>query len=124
MTPAETVDAFLAAINARDVDGAVALVSEDCEYDNVPIGKNHGPAGIRAVLDPIVGACSEIDWIVHRQSAEGNVVFNERLDRFHMPFGWIEVPVTGVFEIDADGRISLWRDYFDLATYTNQLPSS
>ena len=124
MTPTETVDAFLAALVAQDLDAAVALVSDDCEYDNVPMGKNHGPAEIKALLEPMISACSEVDWIVHRQAAEGNTVFNERLDRFHMPFGWIEVPVTGVFEIDDSGKISLWRDYFDLATYTNQLPSS
>jgi limonene-1,2-epoxide hydrolase len=29
--------------------------------------------------------------------------------------------VAGVFEVDADGRISLWRDYFDMASYTGQL---
>jgi len=26
-----------------------------------------------------------------------------------------------VFEVDADGLISLWRDYFDLASYQRQL---
>lgn len=25
------------------------------------------------------------------------------------------IPVCGVFELTADGRISLWRDYFDMA---------
>ena len=124
MTPAETVDAFLAAIVGKDLDAAVALCSDDCEYDNVPMGKNHGPAEIKALLEPMIMACSELEWIVHRQAAEGNLVFNERSDRFHMPHGWIDVPVTGVFEIDGDGKISLWRDYFDLTTYTSQLPSS
>jgi limonene-1,2-epoxide hydrolase len=28
--------------------------------------------------------------------------------------------VCGVFEI-RDGRIAVWRDYFDLATFTNQM---
>jgi|TARA_R110002110_G_scaffold58663_2_gene166713 limonene-1,2-epoxide hydrolase len=124
MTPEETVDAFIAALEHKDLDAAVALVSDDCEYDNVPMGKVHGPAEIRAVLEPMITACATVEWIVHRQAAVGSLVINERLDRFEMPFGWIEMPVAGVFELDDDGKISLWRDYFDLATYRNQLPAN
>jgi limonene-1,2-epoxide hydrolase len=40
-----------------------------------------------------------------------------------MPFGWIEMPVTGVWEV-VDGKITLWRDYFDLQTYLKQLPTT
>jgi limonene-1,2-epoxide hydrolase len=121
MTPAETVAAFIAAVERNDFDAALALVSDECEYDNVPMGKVHGRERIRAVLAPMLSACSEISWPVHRQAAAGHVVFNERLDRFHMPFGWIEMPVAGVWEVH-DGRITLWRDYFDEATYRRQLP--
>jgi limonene-1,2-epoxide hydrolase len=32
----------------------------------------------------------------------------------------VVVPVAGVFEISG-GKIKAWRDYFDLATYLNQL---
>ncbi len=123
MTPAETVTAFIDAIERKDLESAVALVSDDCEYDNVPMGKVHGPAEIRALLEPMLGTAGTIEWIVHRQAAEGPLVFNERLDRFEMPHGWIDVPVTGVWEVH-DGAITLWRDYFDLGTYRDQLPSS
>ncbi|WP_395153639.1 limonene-1,2-epoxide hydrolase family protein [Ilumatobacter sp.] len=124
MTPEETVDAFIAALEHKDLDAAVALVSDDCEYDNVPMGKVRGRAEIRAILEPMITACATVEWIVHRQAAAGNLVINERLDRFEMPFGWIEMPVAGVFELDDNGKIALWRDYFDLATYRNQLPAS
>jgi len=30
------------------------------------------------------------------------------------------LPIVGVFEV-LDGRISLWRDYFDIDTYTSQI---
>ena len=41
---------------------------------------------------------------------------NERIDRFKMGERWIELPLAGVFEI-TNGKISLWRDYFDLPTF-------
>lgn len=123
MTPLETVNAFIAALEANDLDTACAMVTDDCEYDNVPMIKVFGPDGIRGILGPMFANCSEIEWVVHREAASGSVVFNERLDRFKMPFGWVELPVNGVWEV-RDGKISLWRDYFDAASYLKQMPSS
>jgi limonene-1,2-epoxide hydrolase len=120
MTPAETVNAFIAAIEANDLDAALTFVDDDVEYDNVPMGKVHGPEAIRQTLAPMLGAASTIEWVVHRQAAEGPLVFNERLDRFEMPNGWIEVAVNGVWEVH-DGKITLWRDYFDEASFRAQL---
>ena len=122
-SPSETVTAFIAAIERNDLDAAMGLVAPGCEYDNVPMGKVHGPDAIRSILAPMLGAASAIEWIVHRQVADGHLVFNERVDRFEMPFGWIEIPVTGVWEV-RDGLITLWRDYFDEATYRRQLPAA
>jgi limonene-1,2-epoxide hydrolase len=36
----------------------------------------------------------------------------EALDRFRFGDLWIELPFAGLFHV-VDGRISLWRDYFD-----------
>jgi limonene-1,2-epoxide hydrolase len=123
MTPSETVTAFIKALEIKDFDAAIALVGDECEYDNVPMGKVHGPVEIRALLEPMLGAAKTVEWIIYRQAATGDVVFNERLDRFEMDFGWIDMPVTGVFEV-LDGKITLWRDYFDLATYQRQMPAT
>lgn len=120
MTPLETVNAFLDALTSKRFDDAVALLTEDCEYDNVPMGKIHGPADIKAALEPMMGACEKLDWPVARETATGNIVMNERLDRFKTAGGWIEMPVVGVFELADNGKISLWRDYFDLETYRTQ----
>ena len=119
MTPLEIVNEFIRRIEAKDVAGAVELVSDDCEYDNVPMGKVHGRQAIAEALAPFVGACDRVEWPVEREAATGNIVFNERLDRFVMPDKTLEIPVTGVWEV-TDGQITLWRDYFDLATFTNQ----
>jgi hypothetical protein len=32
-----------------------------------------------------------------------------------------EIPVAGMFELDDAGKIRVWRDYFDLATFTKQV---
>jgi limonene-1,2-epoxide hydrolase len=42
-------------------------------------------------------------------------VFLERLDRHRLDHGWRDLPVNSVFEVH-DVKITVWRDYFDLAT--------
>lgn len=120
MTTEEVVDEFIRRIVAKDIDGACELVTDDVEYDNVPMGKVYGPVGIHEILDPMA-ALDETDWVVHRQLVSGNLVMNERTDRFRMGNRWLELPVTGVWELNDGGRITLWRDYFDMATMTDQM---
>ena len=86
----------------------------------MPISKVYGPDGIKGVLGQMVGALDEVDWVIHRQVAAGNLVMNERTDRFGMNGKWMDLPVAGVFEV-TDGKITLWRDYFDMNTFTEQL---
>ena len=115
MTPLETVNAFIDKVVSGDLDGACELVTADIEYDNVPIGKNHGPDELKAVFGGLTGGVDSIEFITVREAATGNIVMNERIDRFHTKAGPIDVLVAGVFEVNADGKISLWRDYFDMA---------
>jgi limonene-1,2-epoxide hydrolase len=113
MTPLETVNEFIARIGRLDIDGACELVADDVEYDNVPMGKQYGPQGIKDLLGPMVGGLDEVEFIVHREAATGPIVMNERTDRFVAGEQVFDLPVMGVFEVD-DGRIRLWRDYFDM----------
>lgn len=121
MTPTETVTAFIDAIERLDIDGAVAMLAEDISYENMPMSPIVGRVAVRATLAGFLGTASEVEWPVSSQFADGNRVANERVDRFKIGGGWLELPVAGFFEVDDDGLITLWRDYFDLASYTDQL---
>lgn len=113
-TPTEIVEAFIAAVEAKDLDVALTYVTDDIEYDNVPMGKVFGPDGVRSILGPMVEHATEVKWTTHRSAAEGDLVFTERTDHFALPAGPLDIAVAGLFEI-RDGRIALWRDYFDMA---------
>jgi limonene-1,2-epoxide hydrolase len=116
-SPLEVVKAFFAAMETLDYDTALSFVSDDCEYDNIPMpeAKVYGPAGIRALLEPFFKQTIKNEFVVLREAAQGPVVFFERLDRHLLPTGWIELPVTGVMEVH-HGHITLWREYFNLPT--------
>lgn len=114
-TPLGIVEAFLDAFASIDFERALALVADDCEYTNIPLGTVQGPAGIREVLEPFMAPIHENEFIILRKAADGPVVFLERLDRHRLDHGWRELPVNSVFEVH-DGRITVWRDYFDAMT--------
>lgn len=120
MDPESTVTEFIRRVVALELASAGELVADDIEYDNVPVGKNFGREAMIAFLSGMVTDFDEVEFVVHRQSADGNTVMNERSDRFRIGDTWIDLPVAGVFEIGDDGLISLWRDYFDLKTFTDQ----
>ena len=120
MTPDETVAAFIRAIEGKDLDAAMALAADDIEYDNVPMDTAHGAEATRTLLESFVAMSDEIAWEIHHQVATGDVVMNERTDRFRSGDRWLEIPVAGVWEVH-DGRITLWRDYFDLDSMMKQM---
>lgn len=120
MTPQEVVGAFIAAIEARDVDAALAFLAEDVSYENMPMDPIVGREMTGMVLRSYLDISTEVEWRIVREVVDGDVVINERVDRFHIGGGWLELPVAGFWEV-RDGLITLWRDYFDMTAYTTQL---
>src|SRR5262249_37946848 len=128
MTPEETVRAFIAAVTGGDQARAAELVADDIVYENIgfgptafeaPVPTINGAKGTFEALAPIEDA----EWVIHRDLRSGNVVVNERTDKFTMNGRRIELPVAGIFEV-VDGKITFWRDYFDMQTMTKQMTGS
>ena len=120
----ELVHEFIAAWNANDVDRVMTFFPEDGCYHTTPVPPVSGVAAIRGVIEGFAGMAREIDWVLHRVAeANDGVVLTERTDRFLIGEKWIELPVMGSFEV-RDGKLSAWRDYFDMAQFQKQLPSA
>ena len=120
MTPSETVTEFIRAIERKDVAAAAELVADDVSYENMPMDPIVGRDAMAATLEAFLAAASEVDWPIVSQYEFGSTVVNERVDRFKIGDGWLELPIAGVFHVEA-GLITLWRDYFDMASYQRQL---
>lgn len=107
---------FLALWAVRDVDGMVACFAEDGVYDNVPTRRPMvGRAAIRAWLEMCFGHLTRIDVGILTVATRGEWVLCERLDEHIIGERHMPVPVMGVARI-VDGRISLFRDYYDTQT--------
>ena len=120
MSAEKVVNEFIAAFDRKDLEGALALVTDDCYYDNVQLGDMRGRDKMREFLAPIMGGSEPVKFEIVRQAASGNIVMNERIDRFVMNGKSVALPVSGVFEV-TDGRISFWRDYFDNGMFMKAL---
>jgi limonene-1,2-epoxide hydrolase len=114
-SPTDIVDAFLDAFAAMDFDRALVYLDDDCEYTNIPMATVRGHRGVLEVLEPFFAPIHENEFVSLRRAADGPTVFVERLDRHRLDHGWRELPVNSVFEVH-DGKITVWRDYFDLMT--------
>jgi limonene-1,2-epoxide hydrolase len=120
MTPLETVNAFMTAAAKRDYDTALPLLTEDVEYQNMPITPVKGREAVKEQLEALLAMGSDSEWKVLNEVASGNMVMNERVDRFQLGGKWAELPVMGIFVL-RDGLIAEWRDYFDLQTIMGQI---
>lgn len=121
MSNRQIVDDFVAAWKTRDLDRVISFVAPDCVYHNIPWAPVQGEAEIRKTLKGFLDMAEAIEFVVHHsaESAEG-VVMNERTDRFRINGKWLDLPVTGVFEIRG-GKIAAWRDYFDAGQFQSQM---
>ncbi|GEM30278.1 limonene-1,2-epoxide hydrolase [Nocardia neocaledoniensis NBRC 108232] len=120
--PGSLVAAFCALWAHGSADELAEYFTDDAIYHNIPMSAVTGRSAIRDFLAGFIGAFGGIEFHIRHQVAEGNLVFNERVDTFRLAEQTIELPVTGVFEI-ADGRIRAWRDYFDMAPLTAAMSS-
>ena len=114
-TPAGVVQSFLLALQAQDVEGAIALLADDIQWINVSLPTIKG-RNVARVLRAMEGRSGFRVHFFHI-ATEGDVVLTERADairlgRFEQRF-W----VWGRFEV-RDGRITIWRDSFDWLDFT------
>ncbi len=98
-------------------DALLSFFEEDSIFDNIPLEPARGPEEIWKYLDL---NASRVDWVIHSlaETDEG-LVLSERTDRFLIDGNWVEYPVMGSMQI-ANGKILIWRDYFDLAQCAGQ----
>lgn len=119
MNPTQLVEAFVAAWNRMDFDTVLAMLDEQVVYHNIPMPVLNGRDAVKGFLE--AGPRFErIEWRMLSIAGSGNKVLTERVDDFWVSGRKISIPVMGTFEV-RDGRITAWRDYFDLPTFQNQL---
>jgi limonene-1,2-epoxide hydrolase len=114
----DLVRRFCAAWAQGDIPAIVAFFTDDAVYHNMPLRPVQGRDAIKGVIEQFSAPFERIEFEITHVAAAGDIVLTERIDRFHGAKN-VELPVMGTFEV-RDGKIAVWRDYFDLAAWTRQ----
>ena len=107
---------FIEAWSRLDPEELSGYFTEDGIYHNMPTGPVVGRENVRKMITGFIGAWTETRWDILNLVSAGDVVIAERLDRTKAGDKGVDLPCTGVFEME-NGKIKIWRDYFDLTTY-------
>ncbi len=111
---------FVAAWSRLDADELAGYFTKDGCYHNIPVGPVAGRDNVRDMIAAFTADWTATQWDVLNIVGSGDVVIAERLDRTQAGDKSVDLPCTGVFEME-NGRIRVWRDYFDMATFVNAM---
>ena len=113
-----------ACLYAKDWEGLKTRLTDDAFYEDVPApdpgarGPDNVVKRLRIGLDPVV----RFEHDVHRTVAEGGKVLVEHTETWHFETGEkITNHFVTVHEV-RDGKVALWRDYWDLGALMAQAP--
>jgi limonene-1,2-epoxide hydrolase len=109
---------FISAWSNLDVAELVSYFTEDGVYHNMMLEPVSGHENLTAFIGGFLSNWSETDWEITNVLSEGDTVVTERIDRTRIGDKRVDLPCAGIFEMRG-GKIAVWRDYFDLATYTS-----
>ena len=104
---------FLAAWERRDTQYILDRFADNAVYHSIPLEPIVGKTAIREFVEGFADVPpGRLE--IHHQIAGPDIVMNERTDYITLNGTPVILPICGVFEI-ADGRITAWREYFDMA---------
>jgi limonene-1,2-epoxide hydrolase len=111
---------FCDAFDGTNAEALRKYFTDDIVYHNIPLDPAVGIDATIAFIEGFFGMCQSMTIETTHLAVRGNVVLTERIDTFHVGEVVAPLPVMGTFEI-RDGKISAWRDYFDLGQITEML---
>jgi limonene-1,2-epoxide hydrolase len=116
----QVVRRFLKGWDDRDVDACMAECTDDMMYLNQPLEALRGP-DVRKMIASIFEPAKRVEFKLLNIFGHGNKVITERRDQWDWDGSgtWqLVLPVCGMFELTADGKICEWREYYDNEHWT------
>lgn len=114
------VETFLRELEAGHNEAALALLADDVVYENVPFPPARGKVATEKMLRQFLKLFDTFQVTMHAIAARDGVVLTERTDVLSGKVFHLDIWVCGTFEV-RDGKITVWRDRFDLVQTTTKL---
>jgi limonene-1,2-epoxide hydrolase len=116
---------LFADLDRLDFAAVAARCADDCVYEDVPFAEATavGPEAIRAKLALGLETLERIPTTIHELVEDGDTMMVERTEVWHHRSGErATLRVAAVFKF-RDGKLVLWRDYWDARTLLAQQPA-
>ncbi|MGA2521283.1 MAG: limonene-1,2-epoxide hydrolase family protein [Acidimicrobiales bacterium] len=104
----------------HDAEALRPFFTDDVVYHNIPMDPAVGIDATIAFIDGFFAMCDNMTIETLHLAVRDNVVLTERVDTFRVGDVIAPLPLMGTFEV-RDGKISAWRDYFDMGQITKML---
>jgi limonene-1,2-epoxide hydrolase len=121
----DTVRGLWKALSERDWDGVKASVSDDCIYVDMPVGPTaaaRGPVDIVKRLKIGIEPLASYENFTGLLLADGNDVMYEHHEEWHWKTGESAVlQFVSVHRVE-HGKVTLWKDYWDMGALVNHAP--
>jgi len=126
-TSEEAVRGLWRTLSDRDYDGIAEWVTDDCVYFDVPLGPAfaaRGPASIAARLKVGWGELAAYENHDGLLVADGDDVMYEHSETWTFTSGEVVLlPFATVHRV-RDGRVCLWKDYWDYNAIMTTAPAA
>ncbi len=120
LTNEDIVRNFINAWSSLDADKLVDYFTPDGVYHNMPMDPVAGHENLKQFITAFLSGWTATEWETINLLSKGDIVVAERMDRTKVGDKPVNLPCVGVFEME-NGKIKVWRDYFDMGTYTKAL---
>jgi len=109
------VRSFLDSSANGDVEQCLGYFTPGAAYrDNAWNEPISGIKAIRSEFERQRSLWSDFRYEVREIATAGTTVLVERIDTVHMAGKDITIHAVGVFEVNDDGKIADWREYYDM----------
>lgn len=117
------VEEFLHSLETLDMARAEELLDDNVVYQNVPMPADRGKTAAIATLKNFMRIATGFEVRIHSIAERDGVVLTERTDILSGPGVHLEFWVCGTFTVK-NGKITEWKDYFDILTVMGQIAKS
>ena len=124
-TPVDAVRGLWRTLSARDWDGLAAWLTDDCIYVDMPVGPRAAARGPVDIVKRLQVGLLELAGYENHDGvlvADGDDVLYEHSETWTFRSGEVvQLPFVSVHKV-RDGKVSLWKDYWDLGAVAGAAP--
>ena len=107
---------FFKAWEREDEEAIISAFSDDAVYHNIPYKPVKGAETIRKVVKKFLNG-GDMTFDLLKLVVAGDTVVTERVDGWTQKGERCSLPVMGILEYNDAGKITSWREYFDVKTF-------